>query len=86
MSFLRPIILKLFISVSIFITTLSFNRGGGRREVTYLCQLLDPVEAGNEGEGQVALRGHLTAQEEISLQIVRRKVVLTNEEQKREKN
>jgi hypothetical protein len=43
----------------------------------YLCELLDPVEAGYEGEGQVALGRHLPPQEEIPLQVVRGKVVLT---------
>lgn len=38
---------------------------------------LNSVEAGNEGDGEEALRVHLSPQEEVPLQIVEAEVVLT---------
>lgn len=39
------------------------------------------MEAGDEGDGEEALRVHLSPQEEVSLQVVEAEVVLTGEEQ-----
>lgn len=38
---------------------------------------LHPVEAGNQGDGQEAVRVHLAAQEEISLQVVHAEVIFS---------
>lgn len=38
---------------------------------------LHSVEAGDEGDGEEALRVHLSPQEEVSLQVVEAEVVLT---------
>ena len=37
--------------------------------------MLDPVEASDESEGQIALGGHLATKEKVPLQVIRRKVV-----------
>lgn len=41
---------------------------------------LHSVEAGDEGDGEETLRVHFSPQEEVSLQIVEAKVVLTEKE------
>ena len=41
-------------------------------------QGLDPVEASDQRDGQVALGVHLPPQEEVSLQVVEAEVVLTD--------
>lgn len=42
---------------------------------------LHSVEAGDEGDGEEALRVHLSPQEEVPFQVVEAEVVLTEEEE-----